>query len=485
MLISTIINDSFDLLSRQLKFYCWHYKRDLDQRQQQELIALLNENYFEKLANKIRSLLDSNIADCKQQVAKLLFEQCLTGDRRHQLIQLIESNLVDIDVRLDNYGRTLLHRTAYNLDVELVKSLIDHGVNIRLRDYAGNTALHIAIQSYRNGALIYNNETAVIQNLTQIIQLLLEADKNLQRLNGPIGNETRLMHDVKSDSCSKPHAHPSSKLGESNDGSDLTKESLVATNTLNTKLTDDNEPSQNRDVTLCRMLGSHCICNTKTNIDSINQLHSIKSINNAKTSEPSTQNGTKLGDLAFSDKVSMPLVDIKNAFGRTALHYCVLVVGEQHLDKFVKLLIDYGAEPDVIDTRLKTPLYCLVKRPGVAAIRQKCRAITYLLESGCDDLGLAITTRTYFTENLIKNLETNISSVLLRPSDDDVEPIFSRNSFKRVPTLKHLARLKLIKMNDELNGKLCRQMSFRLPDHAPQSLNTYINRKVLDQTELF
>jgi hypothetical protein len=140
----------------------------------------LNENYFEKLANKIRSPLDSNIADCKQQVAKLLFEQCLTGDMRHQLPQPNESNLVDIDVRLD----------------------------------------HIAIQSYGNGALISSNETAVIQNLTQIIQLLLEADKNLQRLDGPIGNEMRLMRDVKSDSCSKPLARPSSKLGESNDGSD-------------------------------------------------------------------------------------------------------------------------------------------------------------------------------------------------------------------------------------------------------------------------
>lgn len=491
MLISNIINDGFGLLSRQLKFYCWHYKHDLDQRQQQELIDILNEHYFERLANKIKSLLQSNIADCKQQIGKLLFEQCLSGDRRHQLIQLIESDLVDIDVRLDNYGRTLLHRTAYNLDVELVKLLIDHGVNIKLRDYAGNTALHIVIQSYRNGALIYNSEPTVVQNLAQIIQLLLEADKNLQRIDGSTcNNRLKLCHNPPPSNAksSQPDGGHPSKFDESNvEEPDLTKESHLITTQSNTKLITEQDTSHARDVTICRMLGSHCMCNTKANSNN-QQQQSIKSNDEAKTNPNSSAitARARAGSLTMNDEASVPLVDTKNAFGRTALHYCVLVVGEQHLDQIIKLLVSYGADPDVVDTRLKTPLYCLVKRPGVAAVRQKCRAIAHLIESGCDDLGLAITPQTYFTENLIKNLETNISTMLQKSTTDDaVEPIFVRNTFKRVPTLKHLARLKLIKMNDDLNGKLRRQMSFKLPDHAPYSLNTYINRKVLDQTELF
>lgn len=486
MLISNIINDSFDLLSRQLRFYCWHYKRDLDQRQQQELVDILEEQYFERLANKIKSLLSSNIADCKQQIAKLLFDKCLEGDRRHQLIQLIESDLVDINVRLDNYGRTLLHRTAYTLDVELVKLLIEHGVNIKLRDYAGNTALHIAIQSYRNGALIYNSEPAVVQNLSKIIQLLLDADNRQQRIECFSNNEhSKLQSDLQSDGCStQSHAHPS-KLEESNDEPNLAKESHLIKNNPNSNLiTNDKSISHNRDVTICRMLGSHCMCNAD-NSDQRQQQQQIKAIANNKISEQTLNGSNREGILPSSQETTMPLVNTKNAFGRTALHYCVLVVGEQHLDQTIKLLISYGADPDVIDTRLKTPLYCLVKRPGVAAVRQKCRAITHLINNGCDDLGLAITPETYFTENYIKNLETNISTMLQKPMDDNVEPIFVQNTFKRVPNLKHLARLQLIKMNDELNGKLCRQMSFKLPDHTPNSLNAYINRKVLDQTELF
>lgn len=508
MLISNIINDSFGLLSKQLRFYCWHYKRGLDQRQQQELIDILNEQYFEKLANKIKSLTASNIADCRQQIGKLLFERCLTGHRRHQLIQLIESDLLDIDVRLDNYGRTLLHRTAYNLDVELVKLLIDHKVNIKLRDYAGNTALHIAIQSYRNGALIYNSEPEVVQNLTQIIQLLLEADSYLQKQheqdskNKKIKLENNPRINANTTQSSGDATAPRSELSESGDEADnLTKEKHLLGTNLNTSSSKSQKQenlvanyhhgsTKNQDMTICRILGSHCMC--KSNFIQQQQCRSKAAEMKLTESHQESPNKNNQSDCRASsqstllnDGASVPLVDTKNAFGRTALHYCVLVVGEQHLDKIVKLLLSHGADPDVVDTRLKTPLFCLIKRPGFAAVRQKCNAITHLIESGCDDLGLAIEPKSYFTETVLKNIENNISSVLQKPTDDSIEPIFTKKTFKRVPSLKHLARLKLLRVNDEKYGKVGRQMSFLLPSQVPNSLNHYINRKILDQTELF
>lgn len=478
MLIGNIIHDGLDLLSRQLKFYCWHYKRDLDQRQQQELIDILREHYFDRLADKIRELCASNIADCKQQIAKLLFEQCLISDRRLQLIQLLESDLVDINVRLDNYGRTLLHRMAYNLDVELIKVLIECGVNVRLRDYAGNTALHIAIQSYRNGSVIYNNDEAVVQNLTQIIHLLLDADK---RMLMAAASKSQDSNQTQSDaSCSKSQSGLLKRNSSGNKSKSKSKSYLCR----GAEPVRIHDISHYRDMTLCRMLGSHCMCNA--NVESVKKdlelAHAMS--NSGKVPETTTRDANGLCCSILTEEIKEPLVDVRNAFGRTALHYCVLVVNEHYVDSFVELLLAYGASPDLLDTRLKSPLYCLIKRPGVVAIRAKCRAIQLLIDSGCDDLGLTIEPNT-FNENLIEKLEADVYSTQQEPVNETVDQIFVHNSFQRVPTLKHLARLKLIKINDELNGRLCRQMSFKLPDHVPSSLNFYVNRKVLDQSELF
>lgn len=513
MLIGNIINDGFGLLSKQLKFYCWHYKRDLDSRQQQELVDLLNERYFEKLASKIRALTRSNIDDCKQQIAKLLFEQCLTGRRRNQLIQLIESDLVDIDVRLDNYGRTLLHRTAYNLDVELVKLLIDHGVNIRLRDYAGNSALHIAIQSYRNGALIFNNEPEVVQNLTSIIKLLLDADRKSQRRHAV---QKRLKLDAERHTINEQRhiiKDPGSpKITKCSQQCKLdnyyTSSSIHTGQTQQTNLVAHSE-TPSRDDTICRIMGSQFHCKIHNNTNNKSKLMKSSHLSNENRNqeshhdESSSDSRVSLATqplnnvqsdflsnsscpLLMEEDLNIPLVDTKNAFGRTALHYCVLVVGERHLGHFVQLLLSYGADPDAIDSRLKTPLYCLVKRPSISAVRQKCLAITNLLQSGCDDLGLAIENPfNYFNEKLIKNLEENISIILQKSNEEQVESIFTKTTFKKCPSLKHLARLALIKINDEKNGRLGRQTGFMLPVEVPYSLNHYINRRVLDQSELF
>lgn len=494
MLISNIINDGFGLLSKQLRFYCWHFRRNLDQRQRQELIELLYEQHFERLANKIKSLNHNAIADSQQQVGKLLFEHCLTRNRRHQLIQLVESRLVDINVRLDNYGRTLLHRSAYNLDVELVKILIEHGINIRLRDYAGNTALHIAIQSYRNGAVIYGNESDVVKNLTSIIRLLLEADKNLQNERYK-RKRVKLVSDDSTSCCNEFKPSPDKRKPVDQVAmtvSDNESESNSLESVTNFSMQQMQSPNESHrrlsrspsKITTTKPLGNNFNASKSNEKQDKRSTQSIvDSKDQDYSNQPDYSAQETINPLLLED-FSSPLVDTKNAFGRTALHYCVLVVGEQHLSHFVQLLISFGADTDATDTRMKTPLYCLVKRPGISAIRQKCLAISHLINSGCDDLGLAINPGVYFNEKFIKNLESRVSTLLQPKTEGSVEAIFTHSTFKRVPSLKHLLRLRLIKLQDE-RTRLKRQTKLSLPLSSPNSLNLYVNRKILDQSELF
>lgn len=481
MLISNIINDSFGLLSKQLRFYCWHFRRDLDHRQRQELIELLYEQHFERLSNKIKVLIQSNITDCKQQIGKLLFEQCLTRNRRHQLIQLIESDLVDINVRLDNYGRTLLHRSAYNLDYKLVKILISQGVNIRLRDYAGNTALHIAIQSYRNGAVIFGDRPDVARNLTSIITLLLNADRKLQ-------NERNKRKRLKVSSDLDKNVFfqlPQPEMPLKKDNELISNDHLEHTGSesIDKSLGSSFGSSRESVIKLARYHTGH---KTKTDLKleklNYNNVRG-KSQDYPKRSCQPVESTETINPILLED-TSCPLVDTKNAFGRTALHYCILVVGEQHLAHFVKLLISFGADFEATDTRMKTPLYCLVKRPCTVAIRQKYLAITHLLESGCDDLGLAVDPKLHFNDEFLKNLEDNPSSIVQTNYENTIEPIFVNSTYKRVPSLKHLVRVHLIKQNDK-KSNLRRQTKLSLPSPSPASLIKYINRRVLHQTELF
>jgi len=516
MLLGNLLNDGFCLLSKQLKFYTWQYKRDLDQRQRQELLEILEESHFSKLANKIKAL-QAVVTDSRQQIGKLLIEKCLASHRRHQLIQLIQSGLVDINVRLDNYGRTLLHRTAYNLDVELVELLIKHDVNLRLLDYAGNTALHIAIQSYRNGALIFNNEPDVVKNLTTMIRLLLDADRQNQlrqeRSRSPHGPEanrwfyTNVAERAKIESnfnspmdsiINMPYGEtPNLYKGRRNAMTPKEAKICRLFSYQNSKcrphcLTDSNRAesgasiSPEESVIACSPpnIGSENKCQSQSHPRS-EQDTSIDSICHTQPAfEVVAKSGSKTKDSKDMDETSASLIDSRNAFGRTALHYCVSVVGEKHLDHFVGLLLEYGADPDAIDTRLKTPLYCLVKRPGMSLIRPKYLAIKELLENGCDDLGLAMRPES-LTAKFLDDMEKSlVSSTRIQHQDEQVEPIFMRRTFKRVPTLKHMARLCLKRQNDLFRGSIKRQMSFSLPIDAPASLNSYINRKILDQSEL-
>lgn len=498
MLISNIINDSFGLISKQLKFYCWNFRRNLDHRQRQELIELLYEQHFERLANKIKNLNQSANTECRQQVSKLLFEQCLTKHRRHQLVQLVESGLVDINVRLDNYGRTLLHRSAYNLDVDLVKLLIEHGVNIKLRDYAGNTALHIAIQSYRNGAVIFGSGNDVVQNLSSIIRVLLDADKSLQNEQSK-RKRCKLMSDLDNRRAISP-AHTDESHRASSLSHQHTSNSYISTMQYPFNESCANTHSQSSSGRKSNEIDSSSHNTTKSqsvinesNDNSANQF-SRQAKQPADVNQDYAKQQSEDGSVYSSasdnhllEEASCSLIDTKNAFGRTALHYCVLVVGEQHLAHFVQMLLSYGAETDMTDTRMRTPLYCLVKRPSVSALRQKCQAISCLIESGCDDLGLAIPAKPsdLFSDELIKKLEQNLTHIMQsQKMSTSIEPIFNQDTFKRVPSLKHLVRLRIIKNND-LRAKLKRQVKITLPSIAPTSLNTYMNRKILDQSELF
>lgn len=541
MLFGNLINDSFCLLTKQLRFYSWHYKRDLDPRRRQELIDILEESHFEKLANKIKSLHNS-ITDSRQQIGKILIERCYTGHRRHQLKQLISSELVDINVRLDNYGRTLLHRTAYNLDVELVRLLIEHNVDLRLRDYAGNTALHIAIQSYRNGALMFNNEPDVVRNLTEIIKLLLDAD----RLNSCQIDEGSFRQD---ENCKRVKLLDQTttattvvdgnneriglSLLEDSSQSQMMPVQCVPPGQSVGQVGSFNANRRNaitpKEATICRLFGSQNSCKNHCNYKLVenDQMNALK-LRSTSSSSSSESINYKCGPASNEPKLDPPakvlkpqqqqqqqhinpfqskpsggrstsplldehisancsLIASKNAFGRTVLHYCVLVVGEKYMDHFVKLLLSYNADPNAIDIRLKTPLYCLVKRPGFEAVRQKCRAIEHLLESGCDDLGLALEPKRQFSDQSLGRLEANIGKILQQACklDNHAEPIFTSNSFKRPPSLKHLCRLELIRQNADSSGKSRRQVGFSLPKLAPRTLNDYINRRILDQAELF
>lgn len=488
MLISNIINDGIGLFSKQLRFYCWHFRRDLDQKQRQELIQLLYEQHFDRLANKIKLLNSNSSSGCKQQITKLLFEHCLTSNRRSQLIQLIESKLIDINVRLDNYGRTLLHRSAYNLDVELVRLLIASNVNLRLRDYAGNTALHVAIQSYRNGSVIYGDGPDVVQNLTSIISMLLEADQNLQKERSKRKRIKLSLENQRDLSNSKNSYEPQTSYSNQSQNGPFE---------LSQKLEKDDNNNQSIDITDMNLQlhlttqKSHSTRGSRNK--NINQAEPSSSLSRlSSTSKTSHESTTKQSDEAIEplncmllEDVSSSLVDTKNAFGRTALHYCVLVVGQQHLAHFVHLLISYGADTDAIDTRMKTPLYCLVKRPGITALKQKVLAISNLLESGCDDLGLAIDAKSISSdEKLIKELEAMQPSSIMSNPESPPELIFTRTTFKRVPSLMHIARLRLIRLFDE-SVKLRRQTKLSLPNWSPSCLNLYVNRRILDQSELF
>lgn len=465
MLLSAIINDSLGVISRQLKFYCWQYRRNLDHKNQQELIELLNEQHFESLARKIKNLDRNTIQDCKQQVGKLLFEHCLHQNRRNQIKQLVESKLVDIDVRLDNYGRTLLHRCAYNLDVELVKILINNGVDIRLRDYAGNTALHIAIQSYRNGAVIFGNEIEVVQNLTTIITLLVEADRIIlqERRRTIDKNSIQTSHD-ENDNRPKLNSRCSS---------------LDVTN--NPDKIRCSESQEKRSLSDEEQLSKSFNRSKKVKTIDMNSID-VSFVGRHKQDDSHRNIHPFIQEDFFTS-----LIDTKNAFGRTALHYCVLVVGERYLSHFVQILIYYGAETDVIDNRMKTPLYCLVKRPNMSSVRQRCLAISHLLKSGCDDLGLAIhNSDSYFNDDFIKDLEQISPSrfnFARSVSDNTTDPILVKRGFTRVPNLKHLARLQLIR-SESSKSKVNRQPRLQLPENCPAQLSLYVNKKILDQSEL-
>lgn len=512
MILSNLINDSFCLLSKQLKFYAWQYKRDLDQKQREELISILEESHFEKLAIKIKSL-HQIVTDSRQQIGHILIVKCLANHRRHQLIQLIESDLVDINVELDSYGRTLLHRAAYNLDVDLVKLLIDRRVNIKLRDFSGHTALHVAIQSYRNGAIMFNNELKVVQNLSAIIKLLLDADKvcatrcddqdtstdNCKRIK-LLRRRSGISEDVRMSPVQDGKAFSTS---ETNEFEPLTPLDLGK---IHYRSSRRNAITPSGATTICQMFRSqpckvhlsqhHELTQSESHNDQSSTLSDSSSSSEAsfdRVANPVRQSSMKnkassnmnTNNANLIDSRPNRFINYKDAFGRTALHYCVLVVGEKHLNHFVKLLLDNGADPDSIDVRLKTPLYCLVKRPNFEAVRQKCHAIETLVTHGCDDLGLALTSSSCFSEKTVSEVEKNIVNILQRRHDDQVDKIFTSKTYRRVPSLKHIARLSLIRENDKQTGCTGRQTGLVLPSITPYTLNYYVNRKLLDQSELF
>ncbi|KAG9510647.1 Exosome complex exonuclease RRP44, partial [Fragariocoptes setiger] len=413
----------------------------------------------------------------RHQVSKLLIDYCLTHRRRTFLIKLIEKKTIDIDTRLDNYGRNLLHRSAYNLDVELVKILIDHNVDVRMRDWAGNTALHISIQSYRNGVIIFDSGPTVMKNLTAIIELLVKADHSQRKANRLV---TRCKIDEQNTipSTIKPHDQVRvSEIGSQKH------------DRANAKMDFSMIPCKHspRSKSSTTVKGNLVEPRRLFNDDNVPIKCSLPS------QEPKLNDKMSLSDVAFSDASdtsSLPhmtsdlnteLINIRNAFGRSALHYCAISIADNHLSHFVELLLDYGADPDAVDNKLKTPFYCLVKRPDIHELATKCDSMNYLIAGGCDHLGLAFTP---FHKCLTTPIDASVSQRysnifldeqhLLDQSKDSIAPKVQSTVYKRVCDLKHLCRVVLV----------CHERNHDYPLHElPITLQRYIRRRLIDQSE--
>lgn len=86
----------------------------------------------------------------------------------------------------------------------------------------------------------------------------------------------------------------------------------------------------------------------------------------------------------------LDLANTGNAFGKTPLHYAVLIERTKELEDWraedaVRLLLRYGAHPDRVDLRRRTPLYAALTESRVA----DKAVINSLLEADCDSLDLA------------------------------------------------------------------------------------------------
>ena len=77
-----------------------------------------------------------------------------------------------------NIDETLLHGAAKLGNIQLIKSLVERGVNINAQNDNGDTALHIAAKNNQLevSAILMNPHTASIQNRNGVTALHLLPD---------------------------------------------------------------------------------------------------------------------------------------------------------------------------------------------------------------------------------------------------------------------------------------------------------------------
>lgn len=356
--------------------------------------------------------------------------------------------------------------SAYYLDVELVKILTINNVGVRLRDYAGNTALHIAIQSYRNGALPPESGLMVKKNLSTIIRLLLDADRaNLEHFlpKSSSSMSKDANNNLNDENLTEKSNSISDKLAYQVDRHEDILDPIIMPNSLKSRQDgvkiDPAQTDTNDSKDIPRIVPEAKVLSQ--NMSRLNTSGKVKMI--------------------MQPDYSVSLINTKNAFGRTALHYCALSISEKDLTHFIELLLDNGADPDATDAKMRTPFYCLMKRTDITDISHKLTSMHILLTNGCDDLGLALSN----DEQLLKRFEwtkpTRISHDVSN-SISEHHPHRNRNAiathrehFKRTPDLKHLARLSITRNKTLLS---------RIPKNSlPLSLIIYLERQLIDQSD--
>lgn len=81
------------------------------------------------------------------------------------------------------------------------------------------------------------------------------------------------------------------------------------------------------------------------------------------------------------------IINTQNHYGKTVLHYAVATtMSTEESVKLVSLLLKYGADPDCVDGRNKTPLFCAVSE--LYFTPKQLKIIELLLKWKCDSLNI-------------------------------------------------------------------------------------------------
>ncbi len=102
---------------------------------------------------------------------------------------------------------------------------------------------------------------------------------------------------------------------------------------------------------------------------------------------------------AFQDQ-HKNIINYRNSFGKTALHYFVVntcVINQSNLEQLINLFIKCGADLDIEDQRFRTPIYCAIE--GNCLSGKQKTVVKALVNANCDSLNLYQIKNLAFSEN--------------------------------------------------------------------------------------